>query len=127
MTTEVFIYVLKDPRTGDIRYVGQTRTTLKSRLSCHLSCARTRDKVSIRGQWIRELLADGVKPIIEEIDKVDLSIAEEKEREWIAHFRENGHNLINIRLRGRPVFPPGKEEFLRKKILDAIREMKASL
>jgi hypothetical protein len=61
MTKKFKIYVLKDPGSLLIRYVGLTSQTLKSRLNNHL---RDRDKTH-KACWIRSLKKSYKKPIIE--------------------------------------------------------------
>ena len=41
MNIEVKIYVLKDPNTDEIRYIGRTKNFLNRRLNGHLSKAKT--------------------------------------------------------------------------------------
>ena len=51
-----YIYVLKDPKTGDVRYVGQTTNT-KSRLANHLYKAKHLKvivSVGLNHFWIKD-------------------------------------------------------------------------
>ncbi len=66
---ETLIYVLKDPETKVIRYVGKTVHTLQRGLSQHLYESRTKEKRNHRLNWIKKIVDKGQLPIIEEIDK----------------------------------------------------------
>ncbi len=88
-----YIYVLIDPRDGEIRYVGKTVFMLEDRLNKHL-----RDKHNnYRTRWIQSLVRQGLKPIIKLIETVppDEDWAE-RERYWIAYYRSIGANLTNF-------------------------------
>jgi len=75
------VYVLVDPRTKKIRYVGQTKQRLSRRLYQHvIKCSSPSQKQRHVNYWIAGLLAEGYKPQIrlvckrnakEEIDKVE--------------------------------------------------------
>jgi group I intron endonuclease len=86
-----YIYVLICPKTGEVRYVGKT-VNPKSRYAGHLSW-KGHTHVS---RWIHSLINDGLKPIL---DIVDLCTKEnwiERERYWIAYYRELGRDLTNL-------------------------------
>lgn len=62
-----YIYTMADPLTPDnIRYVGKTTQTLKSRLRGHCAAKAKSHKKS----WIMFLAKSGRKPIITEIEVV---------------------------------------------------------
>jgi hypothetical protein len=89
------IYTLSDPRTEEVRYVGKTVTSLPQRFSIHLATSRSK----VRGRshtaaWIRSLEADGVRPVIRQIDIAGDDWVE-CERRWIAKFRADGADLTN--------------------------------
>ena len=69
MTKSLYtLYRLVDPRTDEVRYVGQTTNTPAVRLSSHISAARSGRFPSGRtavASWIRDLLNLGLRPIIE--------------------------------------------------------------
>lgn len=83
-------YVLADPDTGEIRYVGRTSVTLESRMKGHL---RERTKFSDRecniGAWVGRLAADGKKPFPIMVAAYDC--------EWEVHksLRARGARLVN--------------------------------
>lgn len=88
----VKIYVLKDPRTNIVRYVGKTSQTLRRRLTGHLS-----DRgVNYRTAWLNSLQSQGLIPIIElidEVDEVEWAVAEQK---WISFYRSTSDCLVNL-------------------------------
>lgn len=55
------IYGLTDPRDGRLRYIGQTKQTLKQRLGGHLGGNRSSPRVRA---WVAELRAAGLRPQI---------------------------------------------------------------
>lgn len=55
------VYVLADPRTGEIRYIGRTVRGVATRFRLHLDEARTRSYPLHR--WIERLRKHGLKPI----------------------------------------------------------------
>lgn len=91
-TRPTYIYVLKCPLSGEVRYVGKTVMPLKTRLSQHL-----RDKSnSHKALWIRSLIEQELQPVIEAIETV-LSDSNWVEREcyWIKYYRTLNANLTN--------------------------------
>ena len=94
MQIDVKIYVLRDPRTLKIRYVGKTVKKLESRLALHIwrSNRTTRSKCCA---WIRQLTKLGLRPIIEQIDLSGVENWVEKEKFWIAHYRALTTDLLN--------------------------------
>jgi len=88
------IYVLKDPRTLAVRYVGKA-VNLKRRLANHI-IPSIKNKTCHRARWIASLLFLGLKPIAEVIEEIDaLDSMNERERFWIAFYREQGCELTN--------------------------------
>jgi hypothetical protein len=86
------IYVLRDPRTNEVRYVGKTVKSLRARLSGHLYCAKTKN--TYRDRWVMSLLDAGIVPAIEAIELAGENWAD-RESYWIAHFRQLGARLAN--------------------------------
>ncbi len=87
-----FIYVLIDPRTRKIRYVGKADDLL-SRLNRHLK--ESRKGKYHRAAWIRSLLASGIRPDAVVIDEVSQSEWQAAEAAYISFFRERGCDLVN--------------------------------
>jgi len=91
--SKIVIYLLRDPRNGQAKYVGATNN-LKNRYSQHLCAASSRsDCHSVR--WLRLLIAKTLKPIVEILDTVTEQEAEDAERAWILGFRQSGSPLTN--------------------------------
>ena len=85
------IYVLVDPRDGDVRYVGWTVRSLRQRLGSH----RRDKRKSHRTSWIRGLLLQGQEPIIRLVQHVLVQDVQTAERYWIAWFKSVGCLLVN--------------------------------
>lgn len=87
------IYILIDPNTNRIRYVGMTKLLLKHRLSLHL---REKSKITHKSNWIQSLKKDNKKPIISQIDSSnDLEELSKKEIYWIQYYLKQGEKLTN--------------------------------
>ena len=87
------IYILIDPNTNKIRYVGMTKLSLEHRLSLHL---REKLKITHKSYWINSLKKDNKKPIIQLIDNSDnLEELANKEINWIQYYLKQGENLTN--------------------------------
>lgn len=87
-----YVYVLADPRSMEVRYVGVTRDP-DARKFCHSGGGASTTKA-----WIREVIQSGHKPIMTLIDVADGERqGYKRERQWIRHFREAGANLLNVR------------------------------
>lgn len=91
----IYIYVLKCPFTGAVRYVGKG-TSLKARLRQHISEARIGKVKSHKCDWIRSTLRRGARPIME-IDEIvpDSESWKEAEQRRIAHYWAAGCDLTN--------------------------------
>jgi len=89
------IYALSDPRNPSaIRYVGKTSSLVKKRLGEHLAYARKTKRTSHLVNWLRQLMAEGVLPVIALIDK-GIGDWEAAECFWIAQYRQQGYDLCN--------------------------------
>lgn len=109
------IYLLIDPRTGLVRYVGVTAGPLNVRMRKHLHMAR-RGEDSHRSAWIRQLLELGVSPLPWVLE---LTLDRRRECFWIAHYRSAGIDLTNGTDGGDGLTNPSPE--LRQKIADSVR------
>lgn len=86
-----YIYILKCPKTSIVKYVGKT-IHISNRLRKHLNDQRQNK----RGNWIKGLISQGLKPILEVIDQVaPMEDWEERERHWIQYFRDKGEAFCN--------------------------------
>jgi hypothetical protein len=88
------IYVLKHPRTGEVRYVGWTNKKPHVRLNGHLSEATQRGRTH-KQRWIRSLVCIGLHPVIEPIESGSGDGWFEAERRWIVFYRANDARLVN--------------------------------
>jgi len=90
--TMTHIYVLKNPITMEIKYIGKSNHP-KKRYKQHLYHALKNNNK--RDIWIRELLNQNKKPIMEIIDIVDKNNWVKKEIEYIETFRKHHADLTN--------------------------------
>lgn len=90
-----FIYSLIDPITKEIRYIGKANN-LKNRLWAHINEARNIKTKSHKNNWIRSLLRKEVKPIINLIEEVSIENWINREIYWIAYFKNEGYDLLNM-------------------------------
>ena len=88
------IYALVDPRTSQIRYIGQTQNHPEMRLDGHLHKV---DENKAKQAWFEELRYLRMKPIIVVLEYApDLEEALEVERDWIRRGRRIGWHLLNL-------------------------------
>jgi hypothetical protein len=108
------IYELRDPRTGEIRYVGQS-VNPKVRLHGHIFDARCLFK-SRKGAWIQELQALGMKPDVVSALRVRDDLADKAEMRHIGRVMASGARLLNYLGTGetRPHPNPAKPASERK-------------
>lgn len=97
MKNETKIYVLIDPNTLQVRYIGITCQSLKDRLGNHIHDARYRESDNYhKARWIQSLLSENKKPIIRLIKLCATRVEAEKiESEMILKYKDK-HNLVNI-------------------------------
>jgi len=95
------LYVLKDPETLEIRYVGITIRTLQKRLSGHICDAKCRPELNYHKiNWIKSILKKGLKPIIELVLEYDsLDLAKQAEMDYIAKYKQE-YKLTNCTIGG---------------------------
>ena len=86
------IYILIDPRTNMVRYVGKANNVSK-RYTAHLN--RARKHQVHKKNWIENLKKQGLKPIIEIIDIVPIDEWVFWETYWISQMKTWGFDLIN--------------------------------
>jgi hypothetical protein len=60
---EIYIYSLKHPITNEVRYIGKTKN-IKRRYYEHINTKGN----SYKSNWIKSLLNEGIKPIIDIIE-----------------------------------------------------------
>jgi len=86
------IYILIDPETNQVRYVGKANNIFQ-RYKAHLNRARKHQIHKLN--WINYLKTKGLKPIIEIIDIVPIDNWVFWETYWISQFKTWGFDLIN--------------------------------
>lgn len=92
----MIVYVLVDPRDRQVRYVGETGRSARSRLSQHIRTARERTTPRVNA-WIRGLLNDGVEPEIIEVESASSKESRyAAEIYWIEQFSAMGASLLNL-------------------------------
>lgn len=114
------IYVLKDPDSKKIRYVGKTVQTLIARLGQHVYDAKS--KKTHKSYWIQKLISGGKLPIIEEIDSCSWEESSALETFYIAKFKSEGYDLINQTDGGEGTLGKIVTEETRKKQSDSLRK-----
>jgi len=87
-----FIYALREPDTGEIRYIGKAND-LQERLRMHVEHAYI--EKNHRACWVRSLLEKGKKPIIEIVDEVSFEDWAALEAAYIQFYLEEGCRLVN--------------------------------
>lgn len=86
------IYSLKDPISGEIRYIGKAVDSQK-RLLTHIRDAKRRNTPVY--QWIRQLLLMGLMPMVDVINIVKKEDWQEAEMQLILFFKDKCE-LLNI-------------------------------
>lgn len=105
---EHLIYKLTDPKTNEIRYIGQTTKKLSQRLSSHINKSKNSpNKTTHKNTWIKSLINEGLKPIIDLIEVVPDNMWKEKEKYYIKKYKELGENLLNLSEGGDSGSMPG--------------------
>jgi len=93
-----YIYVLKHPINLEIRYIGQTKD-IKRRYNDHINTSKNINNSKYythKSCWIRKLISDGYKPLLEVIDQCDsLDESNYLERYYIDKLTNEGLNLTN--------------------------------
>lgn len=91
------IYILIDPRTHEVRYVGKANN-VSQRYQAHLN--RARKHQIHKANWVKQLKEEGLKPIIDVIDVVPIDEWVFWETYWISQMKTWGFSLINYTLGG---------------------------
>jgi len=86
-----YIYLLSDPLTNEIRYVGQTGDP-GMRYEQHISRSANRPHV---GEWIGELKKVGAAPVMILVEECSKKEARKVEQNWITKCLFDGADLLN--------------------------------
>lgn len=87
-----YIYVLKCPNTGEVKYVGKANKP-RDRYKCHLTNLGTQSRY--KQNWIKSLRDKGQKPVLEIIRKVPIEEWKKWEKYYIEYYRDKGFKLTN--------------------------------
>jgi len=91
----ITIYALCEPHDPSaVRYIGQTRRKLRLRFKSHLQEARG-PRNSRKTAWIRDLAAQGLRPLIQVLGTVPSARANEVEKRLITTYKAKGYDLLN--------------------------------
>jgi len=99
------IYVLKNPDTNEIRYIGQTIQLLKRRMATHIydTLYGNNGKYNIpKTHWFRKLFKQGKFPLIELLEEVERDKLNEREMYWISYYKDKT-NLLNLTAGGNTI------------------------
>jgi hypothetical protein len=88
-----YIYVLKDPENGLVRYVGKSVNPESRFKNGHLHSGSRKTKTAC---WIKSLKSRGLVPVMEVIDTACDFTWSDTEKFWIKTFTSLGFNLTNL-------------------------------
>ncbi|HYX42899.1 MAG TPA: hypothetical protein VE821_14430 [Pyrinomonadaceae bacterium] len=89
----IYIYGLTDPRNQEVRYVGASqRPQLRTAEHC---APKAVTKPSAKAEWLRELCALGLRPVLTILEATTRDNWQEREQWWIAHLKGKGARLTN--------------------------------
>lgn len=107
-----FIYALKYPTTGIVRYIGKSNDP-KRRYYAHMRTDKTASSNKIN--WIQKLIKEGLKPELEILEEVSEDNWKEKERFYISKYREL-YDLTNCKDGGEGLFRGNKTSFKKGRV-----------
>lgn len=103
---KVYVYVLIDPFTDAIRYVGVTRRSLETRLQDHIKGSNYAS--THKDSWILSLKSKNSIPIIKELEVCTEYNWQEREQYYISLARNFGFKLCNHTAGGDAVWVESK-------------------
>jgi group I intron endonuclease len=116
------IYALKDSVTGELRYVGQTRYSLKRRLYEHVRLAHKSERRTYVRNWIKGLSEAPTISLLCETEDGD-----EREMAYIALFKQRGYRLTNATDGGAAFHGYKPPADVRQRISDRLKGNKHTL
>lgn len=120
---KTYIYILIDPETNQVRYIGKTKS-LKRRYNQHISeCSKLK---SHKNNWLLSLKNKNLRPemvVIDETDKNDWIFLEQW---YIQLYRSWGYRLTNLTDGGEGVYGHVHSEQTRNKISQGNKGKKVS-
>lgn len=111
----IFIYTLTDPITKNVRYVGQT-SNIKARYYRHIYDAKLNGLKNKRCSWIKSLLNNNTRPILDIIDIVEYKNWIFWEQYWISQFKVWGFDLVNSTEGGEGSYNRNVSDLTKKKM-----------
>lgn len=91
-----FIYGLVDPRSGELRYVGQTSVGMRRPLYHSKASTLKKNTNPHKCNWIRKLQTLGTSYEVEILEAFESrDRLDEAEEHWIGYFRMIGSRLLN--------------------------------
>ena len=124
-TKRTIIYALCEPlpnwQTGPVRYVGKTTRMPADRLKANGRIALRAPRLPIHWWMRKNLLAGNPHHIIWLESVPDGQDWAERERYWIAHYRKQGANLLNLTAGGEGLTGHTFADEHKNKIADALR------
>lgn len=119
---EVKIYLLRDPQTQEIRYIGRTKNDLKIRLRGHISKAKK--KKTYKDCWITNLSNVNLKPSIELLTVVNgWKESYKYEQSLIKEYLAKGYKLTNLHDRGEGEKQRNFSNEQREKISNSLKKL----
>lgn len=97
------IYVLEDPRTKTVRYIGKGRNPRKSLLRSLQPRRLNRDHTPL-ARWLQDLAGQGLEPKIRILETVTPGQAAGAQQRWIGHYQ----NWVGEQLTNPPTKPSGQ-------------------
>lgn len=107
------IYALCDPKTGCIRYIGQSKDSAE-RLKRHIRDARRRTTPVYL--WISELASKGLVPVVKVLEVTENG--DDGERKQIELSRARGDHLLNVSDGGKHIFISDEQRSANGKIMN---------
>lgn len=117
------LYFLLHPLTMEIRYIGITSLSLKSRIYDHLRGRK--DRNTYKDKWINSLLLKGIKAkAVLELICYSYKEVQDQEILYIEKYKKLGYRLVNTTIGGEGIIGHIPSEETRKKIGNAMRGKK---
>lgn len=90
----VEIYALIDPRTSEVRYIGQSKNA-QARRTQHYTSPMAAGNAKMA--WLAEMADAGHTARTRVLERVPDAAADAAEQRWITHYLEAGAALLNVR------------------------------
>lgn len=117
---KTIIYVLCEPESGEIRYVGKTVSNIRTRFFGHLSEARRNRIHTHKTNWVRSVLSRGCLPLIQPIGEVG-GDGYGEEQSWIKYGLAEGWRLVNSTDGGKGTTGAKLSDETHRKISEALK------